>query len=122
IFRTPQCLVDGAPMLGNLLQGARRGQRSGFQSADHPVYLGQTRLDRHNSVADGAELLRDDLRLRTGRHVPRQQSTPPPSPIPLSSRVAPCDSAFARRSSASAWDAFNRSSALPAVSTSSSTT
>src|SRR5579864_5221358 len=55
-------------MLGDLLQGARRGQRSGFQSADHLVYLGETRLDRHNPVADGAELLRDDLGLRTDSH------------------------------------------------------
>ena len=61
--------------MGNLLQRARCCQGSPFQSVDHLAYVEQTRLNLCNPAAEGAYLLRDDLRLRTGSHVLGEEST-----------------------------------------------
>jgi hypothetical protein len=68
LFSTPHCLIDGVPMLRNLLHRAGCRQSSAFESGDHSVDLSQTRLNPRDPGAEGAQLLSDDLRFATCGH------------------------------------------------------
>jgi hypothetical protein len=71
LFFAPHRLVDGVPVMRDLLHGARGRQRGGFQPCNHCVDLGHPRLQLLDPAAKGVQLLGENLGLVSCGHSPR---------------------------------------------------